>query len=1074
MHPFSPGAEPSSLPLQSTQLLKIEGPPGSGKTRELARELCRLIAEEGIQPAEVRVLAMTPMNRRRIRAYIQAEAELAGMPAPEIEIQTWDEFLLEARNRPSAESAVRKQKLLSDGDACVLLQGILQQEIVPGHPWFLASRQAALSRVCFELLRQCRLQGVDAARLQALSLAAPAGSSLPLLARVAGRFQEHLAAAGLVYSAELLPDGFQNSVSALVILPTVRWILVDEAQELSEGHHRLLASLGCSLMLAGNAQFSIRRFRKAEPQLFQSLAPGSGLYDGHEVTPLPKLACMRGNEPILSMLNHCLPQPVWEEQEPDIERLAKCVSLAAYADPAAEAEAVAETIAALVCEERQGDESGRPVGYDDCLILLRSSRYKEHIVQALVQRGIPFRSDEVSEVLVQVQHRVYDFLKTVQACQALELNAALWESPAALGRHLEALPMSGVEKEDWMGQINRHWRRWLEAGLSDAVGPAGHWLPSLEDSPGNLSHLAAFLPLALAQSGALNPVLQELVSDFKTLIRLYETDACPVTLLAQYSAHLLARWADADTQEEVSQGLKRFQEGVARLDGYYRQTLGTSLPLGYLLENYVSLWEQPEAHRSSQAGPEVRLSSLHQVQGEEAAFVFIPFLVAEEFPQMRQGVELLSVEDVQALGIEPTYRVDEAEEWRLLAMGMSRAIDGLYLSRHRTEAGQSVLSSPFYQRLLSVQNRLLGRSHPSQSTAVEAEASVLDGNNALAKRYVSDSVWANLEAAAAEPLFDEQEMLCLSASSIKTYMTCPRQFYYRHLLRLRLPDNEAAAVGLLIHRLIEVFNRTAGAGEYTAERLLDMAQQMFAFEEEPERFAAAGFEPKDARRLRQLSPLGFSTLRERLAASVADLEAKGYFERYGGHRGIEAEKELAAIALPGIDRVRFTGVLDALIALPDGTFDIVDYKTFRRAYSTRLDTCDKHFRGVLEPLPEDEDLEHAERFAGKLSASYPKDYQLPLYYLACNQDPAYQGKINGAALQIIRPAFVDNPSQGAIRLELPGREIEECAPQLLEDLNRYIVEPIVGAEVFEPEPGHCQYCDYAAICDAGSDGEADE
>jgi len=98
-----------------------------------------------------------------------------------------------------------------------------------------------------------------------------------------------------------------------------------------------------------------------------------------------------------------------------------------------------------------------------------------------------------------------------------------------------------------------------------------------------------------------------------------------------------------------------------------------------------------------------------------------------------------------------------------------------------------------------------------------------------------------------------------------------------------------------------------------------------------------------------------------------------------------------------------------------------------------------------------------------------------LYYLACAQDPAYQGQLVGVALQVIRPAFPDNPNQGAIRLSLPAEAIEAQKARMLADINRYVVKPILSAGAFDANPGPaCSGCGYTGICDSGENEETEE
>ena len=256
----------------------------------------------------------------------------------------------------------------------------------------------------------------------------------------------------------------------------------------------------------------------------------------------------------------------------------------------------------------------------------------------------------------------------------------------------------------------------------------------------------------------------------------------------------------------------------------------------------------------------------------------------------------------------------------------------------------------------------------------------------------------------------------------------------------------------------------------------DAAAQLFLFAENPEAFVAAGFDEHDQLTLSKMSPLALSQLRHRLLASIEDLAQKGYFDRYGTLRRVYPERALEGVTLPGLERVRFRGTMDAVIELADGSVEILDYKTFRSAYGKGLETCEQHFQDTLAPLPDGDEVTHTQRFAVRLNPAYPTDYQLPLYYLACRQDPEGGQKLRAVALQLIRPVFPDNPHQGSIRLALSGEQIEAHEAQLLEELQRFIIDPVLESEGFAPNPSRlaCASCAYYSICETVDEASLSE
>jgi superfamily I DNA/RNA helicase len=1090
----------------SFPILKIEGPPGSGKTRELAREACRLVGQDGYAPTELLLLAATPMGKKRLQTELALEGKLASLNTSLPKVLILDHWLLGVLKEfsPPADYPV---SLLPETDARIILQEVLRQVIPVGHPLAHAAQQASASRVFLDLIRQLQLNGLSPADVLAKRQGASEemDARLPLVAEIYQSFQERIQSGNLLCHAQLahrvlaLLEGFPQALQTLRERSLV--ILCDEAQEFSSVQQKLWAVLGCRLVLAGNEKLSIRSFRGAQPEGFKSLTA----LGPQSVTFLPKLACLRGNEPILALLNRFLPQPIWEEQALDLPRLAETVKFGYFPDPQQEAAFLADRILAFVGETRLAPSvlsesmasEDRPAQWQDCVVLLRSAHYKPHLIQAFQQRGIPYLSQVLSEETVRLQHGLYDLFTVFQAWQALGIPVEGLQDAPALQNAWAGFRGSRQERQLWTAENNRHLVRCLEMLLlSEAKAEALRDLSAFERA--NQDEIAWMLPY-LVNPDTRPPVLGEVVADLVALYGQLLSSGSTLAVAEGVFDLLPSRWADELGLAAALAGLTGFQQNLARLSGYYEASFSKPLPLGEVLVNFQALWDGAEASpEATEPDGAVRILGLHQVQGEEFPLVLVPFLVSGEFPYTRELPEVLAPAGQAALGVSAGYQIDEAEEARLLAVGMSRATHQVILSSHAQEGTESILPSGFYTALLNSQRALLGlplrpgicqcstgKSAPdagcnvnfcsaSQVPAIDLEDGLV--SMALSERYTGESLWAQLDKQALEPLFAMAETLNISASSIKTYMQCPRQFYYKHLLGLPQPSHEAAVLGTLIHRVMEVFNRQAGNAPYSAQSLEAIAERLFWFDEDLEAFYAAGFEDNDLLTLRKMSPLALFQLRQRLLASIADLADKGYFDRYGSLRRVYPERALEGVTLSGLERVRFRGKMDAVIELADGTCEILDYKTFRSAYGAKLDTCDKHFLETLAPLPDDEEVTHGKRFAGKMNPNYPTDYQLPLYYLACRQDAEFGDKLRAVALQIIRPAFPENPHQGSIRLEIPGTLIESKQQQLVEELNRFIISPILDSVTFEPNPSraNCSGCAYYGICELGDETSLQE
>ncbi len=1063
----------------SRTITRIEGPPGAGKSRELAREAIRLRVQDGIASEQMVLLALTSANQRRLTRYLDVEARQAGELGSAIAVLTLDAWLLGLLNQ-SVHPPQKPWALLKEQEVRLILGTALRASLSPEHALYAASQSRSLGPLLADFVRQCQLRGITAAQLQGVADGQEA-SRLAVLTPLYDQFQAQCEAARLLTYTDLTRRVSQALEAGAIILPEV--ILIDEAQELSLAQYDLLKRFSSRLVLAGNEHFSIRGLRGAQPSAFKAF------FQADPITLVPKQANFRGNDAVLSLLNGFLPAPVWEAHGVDREQLQSQVKFGFYTDPVEEAEALAALVSDFVA---RGTVDDRPAQWQDCVILLRSSRYKAHLVQALMQRQIPFRQDGFSEKTLQTQRALYDLLQTLSDWETLGLTIDSFSSKVALLRQWQGVTLTIAEKETIGENNNRHLKRWLEDVFEQSGQPdALQYLRQAQPNEG-----AWLLPLWLdAETTA--PALFNVVQALIALYVKWQASGDLVGLMQGALQHLAEPQFTADAvafEPVLLAELQDFWVSVGQLVDRYQGMTGQGLKLNVVLKHYEALWVGQD--RSKEPSNGVRLLSIHQVQGETFPWVAIPFLVGDEFPHRRNQTELLSPAEIVLLGDGFSVPLDDSEEKRLLAVGMTRASQQLILTCHQEDEGDAVLPSAFYTELLAGKRRLLGQvsehavcwcatpdtaggtvcaldychRHSFRISGVSEPGleDVLPEN--LYARYQSASAWAQLEAQPHEPVYPADHVLNISPTAITNYMKCPRQYYYKHVLRLPEEGTQAASLGVLVHRVMEMFNRQAEPGQYQVERLREFAEALFLFETDPARFQAAGYGERERYELAQMSPLKRDALRTMLLGAVTDLAAKGYFDRYGTLKAVHAERAMENVTIPGIERCQFKGKLDAVIQLADGSWEVVDYKTYGPGkYRAKWETCEQNFAETLTPLPDDAALSHAERFAAKMNPVYPIDYQLPLYYWACEQDPVYQGRLAGIALQLVRPAFPDNPEQGSIRLRLESEEIARHQAQLVEDIQRYVVSPILENEHFAATPvaGACAYCAYASICDEG-------
>ncbi len=1086
-------------------VLLVTGPPGSGKSRFLAKEAIRLHVQEGLALSSLCLLAVSSQNQSRLQAYLRLESQLAGLEAAkvvaQITVQPLDQFLLAWLNADQPE-AIHWQ-LLSELESQTLIAQAVQTIIQPEHPLFSASQDASFTRLMANLIRQCQVQGCLPDHLITYTGLSP--ERVHLLGQIYQQFlslcqQARLltypALAHLLQPQDTPAHPNPLPVHLPALLPElVSALLIDEAQELSLAHYHLLAQLPVRLVLAGNPKLGVRSYRGGQPDCFDTFFQRQGRPVTHQV----QQANLRNNAPVLSLLNSLLPAPIWEEQAPDSEQLGQMVQFGYYTDAAAEATALADYLADIVATQSIAvanftvEGGTRSATWADCVVLLRSGRYKSHLYAAFLQRGIPFQDESLSEAVLDFQRDFYALLQVLAIWEQWGLQPEQFETPEVLeSQALRAVASSPA----WAASLKNHNRyllRWLEAVLhdtahtgalaklaapvqeADQVWLLGLWLNREQTSPEVVERLQAVV--ALYHTWLQHPDPGQLLDG--------ALQAFSPSLTPGDSSPELALWAS----------LQPVRKAMAQLGQRFYQATGQGLSLRMLLSQFEQFWQ---TSTGTDKQNQVRLLSVHQAQGETFPVVAMPFLQSEEFPSHRESSEWLSQSVLESLGLPALF--SEAEERRLFAVAASRASQRLFLTCHQQQDTERVLPSPYYTALLAQKRQLLHCPSAALVCACESAASAVPACevdycnqpprlNALQPEldldselpdfqsdYQSKSAWAQLHPQAPEPVFEANEDLSISPTAITRYMQCPRQYYYKHLLGLKEPGSVAASLGTLIHKVMEAFNSQTPTGEHTPQRLREVAEAFFGFESDSHAFYMAGFGERERQTLAQMSPLAVHSLRQSLLASIEDLTEKGYFDRYGTLKAIYAERELKDVVLAGLERCRLTGKMDAVIQLADGRWEVMDYKTYGASkYGTRWELCEQRFEATVDALPDEPELPHHQRFANKLNAAYPIDYQLPLYYWAAQQDKTLIGGMAGVSLQLVRPQFPDNPSQGSIRLGLGADVLDAQRKRVLGDIQSHVVDPILSSAHFSPVPesGACDYCPYAGICEQGNGSEGE-
>ncbi|KKW10891.1 MAG: hypothetical protein UY49_C0012G0009, partial [Microgenomates group bacterium GW2011_GWC1_49_7] len=364
----------------------------------------------------------------------------------------------------------------------------------------------------------------------------------------------------------------------------------------------------------------------------------------------------------------------------------------------------------------------------------------------------------------------------------------------------------------------------------------------------------------------------------------------------------------------------------------------------------------------------VNILTVHSAKGLEFPVVFLVNLVNARFPTTERK-EQIPIPDALVKEILPVGDYHEEEERRLFYVGMTRARDLLYFTgaKFYGEGKREKKLSPFIFEAVG--------EKPSFAVAQEAgQLPLLD--------------WKKVEEPDTKPV--RQKINYLSYSQLDTFTTCPLQYKYRYILRIPVPPSAALTFGDAMHKTVRAFYELVREGKHptkeTLLRLLDDHWSRLGYRDKQ-------YEEKMRHRGREL--------------------LSGFYEK-----GYDPKVIPAALEEPFKIKITPTltlgGKIDRIDQLPDGTTEIIDYKT--------------------GTAPKSRDVS--------------RDLQLTVYAMA------------GASEKVI-VSFYFFEGQEKISSRRTREELEKAKRDILEKAKQ------IEQSDFAPTPGkHCDFCEFRLICEA--------
>jgi len=188
-------------------------------------------------------------------------------------------------------------------------------------------------------------------------------------------------------------------------------------------------------------------------------------------------------------------------------------------------------------------------------------------------------------------------------------------------------------------------------------------------------------------------------------------------------------------------------------------------------------------------GPEsVKIMTVHGSKGLEYKYVFIVGLVDKRFPTMERK-EKIPIPDELVKELLPSGDIHIQEERRLFYVAMTRAKQGLYFTWAKDYGGVRLKKpSKFLQELNLIKLEDDLKTEKKVFTKDDLEVSDIKIKSTITK--------ADLKK-----LIPRQ----YSFTQIRAYQSCPRQYYYSHILKIPLQGKAVFSYGKTMHLTMQKF-----------------------------------------------------------------------------------------------------------------------------------------------------------------------------------------------------------------------------------------------------------------------------
>lgn len=440
-----------------------------------------------------------------------------------------------------------------------------------------------------------------------------------------------------------------------------------------------------------------------------------------------------------------------------------------------------------------------------------------------------------------------------------------------------------------------------------------------------------------------------------------------------------SRYFESLTNEDTSANVEKLQNIGAFLELARKfETEEADNSMRHFAD-YLDLMEKSEqilSPVSREDSNAVSVLTVHSAKGLEFDLVFIPSVVKSRFPQNNRA-DAFNIPDELICENIPEDNLHLNEERRLFYVACTRARKELILSySDKYEGPKKWKKSNFIDEIMA---------------SGQADEVIFSGKD---KEFESSKNNA-IESEKSDVVdFSQDEIKKISYSQLNTFETCPLRYKFQYLWKIPAPSAHALNFGSSVHGTVNKFYENVIKGEEPNEQLIASI-----FEEN---WISEGYESR-------------SHMTHSKQKGMEMMQRFYQVEKNNGFRVPEMMEQLFILKLDGLT---FRGRIDRIDKLPDGTYEIVDYKTGSSKRDTNL----------------------------------KKDKQLFLYALACRD--YFRIPVSKMSLY-----YLDDCSKASVNIkDMDLDKLYDEIVQSIADLRK---------SSFEATPGrHCRFCEFNVMCNS--------